>query len=129
MGGPVALGGEQPGVEQDEPDKPDRPAPPACAGRPTLSISSPNGVRGDTWVEFEVSLSCKPSSSKSVLLSVVRDSLRSHSDDLIFSSLSSSESSTTVRVAVRSSNELGLALHWSSGLANDKAQGDVQFSD
>ncbi|MDE2744950.1 MAG: DDE-type integrase/transposase/recombinase [Chloroflexota bacterium] len=96
-----------------------------CSGLPTLSISSPNGVRGDTWVEFEVSLSCKPSSSKSVLLSVVR----SHSDDLIFSSLSSSEPSTTVRVAVRSSNELGLALHWSSGLANDKAQGDVQFSD
>jgi len=58
VGGPVALGGEQPGVEQDEPDKPDRPAPPACAGRPTLSISSPEASRSDATVDFEVSLSC-----------------------------------------------------------------------
>ncbi len=124
MGGPVALSGEQPGVEQDEPDKPDRPAPPACAGRPTLSISSPEASRSDATVDFEVSLSCIPSNRPTILLNPVRDGNLGQN---MFVSLSAQQTTTTVTIGTE--NRLGLALAWNIGLANDQAQGNVNFTD
>ena len=119
--------------DDDDPPVVVQPVTPAltdCSGLPTLSISSPAAIRGsDTWVEFEVGLSCRPSRSATLLLLVMREGEISGTDAIVSTSLSSSDPSTTVRVQIRDSNELGLALGWSRGLANYQAQGDVVFSD
>jgi len=47
----------------------------------------------------------------------------------IFVNLSADQTSTTVTVAIGTEQQLGLALAWSTGLANYQAQGDVAYTD
>ncbi len=110
-------------VEQDEPDEP---ALTACEGRPELLISSPTASRGDASVDFEVSLSCIPSSSPMIVLAPVRDGDRGENQ---WVDLTSEQTSITVTVTIGGEDALGLALVWNRGLANSQAQGDVVFSD
>ncbi|MDE0134078.1 MAG: hypothetical protein OXM54_04490 [Acidimicrobiaceae bacterium] len=122
---------DPPPVEQDQPD-PDQPDGAdqvplaACAGRPTLLISSPEASRSDASVDFEVSLSCIPASSPIILLSPVRDGRIGQN---LFINLSADQTSTTVTVTIGNEHQLGLAVVWSSGLANRYAQGDVTYTD
>ncbi|MDE0117729.1 MAG: hypothetical protein OXT07_14085, partial [bacterium] len=109
-------------VEQDEPDEP---VLTACAARPTLSISSPTASRSDATVDFEVSLSCIPSRRPTILLTPVRDGNLGQN---MFVFLSAQQTTTTVTVAIGTENHLGLALAWNIGLANDQAQGNVDFA-
>ncbi len=110
-------------VEQDEPDGS---ALTACDGRPTLLISSPTASRGDASVDFEVSLSCLPGSSPTIILTPLRDG---KIDGNVFVDLTSDQPSATVTVAIGGEDRLGLVLVWSSGLADKQAQGDVVFTD
>ncbi|MDE0161849.1 MAG: hypothetical protein OXL98_08925 [Acidimicrobiaceae bacterium] len=114
-------------VEQDDPDDPDEPVLAACgAALPTLSISNPTASRSDQSVDFEVSLSCIPANSPTILLTPVRDgSIASN----MFVALSAQQTSATVTVTVGTEDRLGLALAWNQGLANDKAQGNVVYTD
>jgi len=98
----------------------------ACEGRPELLISSPEASRGDQTVDFEVSLSCIPSSSPTILLSPVRDG---HIGQNRFVNLTADQATATVTVTIGGEDQLALALVWSSGLANRYAQGTVTFSD
>ncbi|MDE0136275.1 MAG: hypothetical protein OXM54_15715, partial [Acidimicrobiaceae bacterium] len=128
----VADNDDPPAVDPDQPDQPDEPDVPdqvplaACAGRPTLLISSPTASRSDASVDFEVSLSCIPASSPIVLLSPVRDGRIGQN---LFINLSADQTSTTVTVTIGNEHQLGLAVVWSSGLANRYAQGDVAYTD
>ncbi|MDE0496853.1 MAG: fibronectin type III domain-containing protein [Acidimicrobiaceae bacterium] len=120
---------DDPPVEQDQPDQPDQPDQvplAACAARPTLLISSPEASRSDASVDFEVSLSCIPASSPIILLSPVRDGRIGQN---LFINLSADQTSTTVTVTIGNEHQLGLAVVWSSGLANRYAQGDVTYTD
>ncbi|MDE0498512.1 MAG: hypothetical protein OXH86_14285, partial [Acidimicrobiaceae bacterium] len=120
---------DDPPVEQDQPDQPDQPDQvplAACAARPTLLISSPEASRSDASVDFEVSLSCIPASSPIILLSPVRDGRIGQN---LFINLSADQTSTTVTVTIGNEHQLGLAVVWSSGLANRYAQGDVAYTD
>ncbi|MDE0162013.1 MAG: hypothetical protein OXL98_09790, partial [Acidimicrobiaceae bacterium] len=98
----------------------------ACEGRPELLISSPEASRSDGTVDFEVSLSCIPSSSPTILLSPVRDG---HIGQNRFVNLTADQATATVTVTIGGEDQLALALVWSSGLANRYAQGTVTFSD
>ncbi|MDE0496232.1 MAG: hypothetical protein OXH86_02665, partial [Acidimicrobiaceae bacterium] len=120
---------DEPPVEQDQPDQTDGAdqAPlVACAARPTLLISSPTASRSDATVDFEVSLSCIPSRKPTILLSPLRDGRIGQN---IFVNLSADQTSTTVTVGIGAEHQLGLAVVWSSGLANRYAQGDVAYTD
>ncbi|MDE0496851.1 MAG: hypothetical protein OXH86_05825 [Acidimicrobiaceae bacterium] len=117
---------DPPPVEQDQPDQPDQVPLVACAARPTLLISSPEASRSDASVDFEVSLSCIPASSPIILLSPVRDGRIGQN---LFINLSADQTSTTVTVTIGNEHQLGLAVVWSSGLANRYAQGDVTYTD
>jgi len=110
-------------VERDQPD--DTPLD-ACSGRPALLISDPAASRSDASVDFEVSLSCIPSSNPTIMLTPVRDGWI---DGHVFVALTSREPSATVTVTIGSEDQLGLALAWQRGLANSQAQGDVVYSD
>ena len=122
---------DPPPVEQDQPDPDqtdgaDQVPLVACAARPTLLISSPEASRSDATVDFEVSLSCIPASSPIILLSPVRDGRIGQN---LFINLSADQTSTTVTVTIGNEHQLGLAVVWSSGLANRYAQGDVTYTD
>ena len=121
----VAVADDDPPLV-DEQDEPDEPVLTACEGRPELLISNPTANRGDASVDFEVSLSCNPSSSPLILLSPVRDGDIGQN---LFVDLTSEQTSITVTVTIGGERELGLALVWGSGLANREAQGDVVFTD
>ncbi len=110
----------------DDQDGQDEPVLTACADRPTLLISSPTASRGDQSVDFEVSLSCIPSGSLMVLLTPVRDGKIGEN---LFIFLSGEETTATVTVTIGNEDQLGLALTWSTGLANREAQGNVVFTD
>ena len=114
---------DPPPVEQDQPDQVPLVA---CAARPALLISSPEASRSDASVDFEVSLSCIPASSPIILLSPVRDGRIGQN---LFINLSADQTSTTVTVTIGNEHQLGLAVVWSSGLANRYAQGDVTYTD
>jgi len=97
--------------------------------RPTVLINNPTASRSDTTVEFEVSLDCKPSGSVTLLLSVLRNGEIS-SDPVTYAALDGEETSITVTVEIRDSQELGLTLAWSSGVANrTETTGNVEFTD
>ncbi|MDE0351204.1 MAG: hypothetical protein OXM57_00720, partial [bacterium] len=104
----------------------DEPVLTACADRPTLLISSPTASRGDQSVDFEVSLSCIPGGSLMVLLTPVRDGKIGEN---LFIFLSGDQTMATVTLSVGNEDQLGLALTWSTGLANREAQGNVVFTD
>ena len=110
----------------DNDDAPGKTVLAACQGDPELLINSPAASRSDASVDFTVSLSCIPSSNPTILLTPVRDG---NIGNNIFISLTAEEPSTTVTVTIGSENELGLALAWNRGLANDQAQGNVVFTD
>jgi len=61
-----------------------------------------------------------------ILLTPVRDGEIGQN---IFVSLSAEETTATVTVTIGNEEQLGLALVWSSGLANRAAQGDVTYTD
>ncbi len=116
-------------ADNDDPpvvDQQDQPALTACESRPELLISSPTASRSDATVDFEVSLSCIPSSSPTILLSPVRDG-RIGQNLLI--NLSAEQTTTTVTVTLGNEHQLGLAVVWSSGLANRYTQADVTYTD
>ncbi len=97
--------------------------------RPTVLINNPTASRSDATVEFEVSLDCKPSGSVTLLLSVLRNGDIS-SDPVTYAALDGEETSITVTVEIRDSQELGLTLAWSSGVANrTETTGNVEFTD
>ena len=97
--------------------------------RPTVLINNPTASRSDATVEFEVSLDCKPSGSVTLLLSVLRNGEIS-SDPVTYAALDGEETSITVTVEIRDSQELGLTLAWSSGVANrTETTGNVEFTD
>ncbi len=114
---------DDPPVDQDQPD---RQEPVACTGDPTLTVNSPEASRNDQTVDFEVSLDCIPSGRAMILLTPVRDGEIGQN---IFVSLSAEETTATVTVTIGNEEQLGLALVWSSGLANRAAQGDVTYTD
>ncbi len=120
----VADNDDPPVVDQQ--DQQDQPALTACESRPELLISSPTASRSDATVDFEVSLSCIPSSSPTILLSPVRDG-RIGQNLLI--NLSAEQTTTTVTVTLGNEHQLGLAVVWSSGLANRYTQADVTYTD
>ncbi|MDE2893690.1 MAG: hypothetical protein OXN86_14450, partial [Chloroflexota bacterium] len=98
----------------------------ACPGKPELLISSPTASRSDASVDFEVMLSCIPSSNPTILLLPVRDGIVGQN---LFVSLTKDEPSTTVTVTIGGETELGLTIGWQQGLANIDVQSDVVFSD
>jgi len=120
----VADNDDPPVVDQQ--DQQDQPVLTACESRPELLISSPTASRSDASVDFEVSLSCIPSSSPTILLSPVRDG-RIGQNLLI--NLSAEQTTTTVTVTLGNEHQLGLAVVWSSGLANRYTQADVTYTD
>ncbi|MDE0115996.1 MAG: hypothetical protein OXT07_05200 [bacterium] len=107
-------------------DIPARTLPTACTGRPTLHISSPTASRGDTTVDFDVTLSCIPASRPTILLSPLRDGNLGRN---IFVNLSADQTTTTVTLTTGTEQQLGLALAWNIGLANTQAQGNVNYTD
>jgi len=61
-----------------------------------------------------------------ILLTPVRDG---GIGENMFVNLSAEQTSTTVTVTIGSEDQLGLALAWSTGLANREEQGDITFTD
>ena len=108
-------------------DEPDEAVLAACAGRPTLLISSPEASRSDHSVDFEVSLDCIPSRSVSILLAPLRDGRLGQNT---FISLSADHTTATVTVAVGTEDQLGLTLVWGPGVANrSETTGNVTYTD
>ncbi|MDE0214955.1 MAG: hypothetical protein OXN79_00060, partial [bacterium] len=94
--------------------------------KPTLSISSPTASRADTTVDFHISLDCKPARNPTVLLAPVRDGELGNN---IYAALTKDQPTATVTITTGTENQLALALVWSTGLANKKAQGNVAYTD
>ena len=115
-----------PVIQQQDQDDQDGAALTACARRPTLLISSPEAGRSDATVDFEISLSCIPSGTLTILLTPVRDGRIGENRRVTFTSQTTT---VTVTVTIGSEDQLGLALAWGPSLANRQAQGNVNFTD
>lgn len=108
---------------QDELD--DAALAPCGAAKPTLSINNPEASRHDTTVDFQISLSCIPNTRPVILLTPVRDG---DIGENIFVPLTRQQTTATVTIAIGTENQLALALVWNTGLANNRAQGNVTYT-
>ncbi|MDE0374492.1 MAG: fibronectin type III domain-containing protein [bacterium] len=116
-------------VQDQDQDQPDQDVVLADCGttKPTLSISSPEASRGDTTVDFEVTLDCKPGRTVMVLLIPVRDGEIGNNILVVFTN---QQPTATITLAIGAEQQLGLAIGWASpGLANRAAQGTVTYID
>jgi len=98
----------------------------ACQNNPELLISSPTASRSDTSVDFTVMLSCIPDRNPIIIMTPFRDGVVGAT---LFISLSKTQLTTTITLNIGTETELGLALAWSSGIANRHTQQNVTFTD
>ncbi|WP_419838735.1 S8 family serine peptidase [Candidatus Poriferisodalis sp.] len=92
--------------------------PPACAGRPTVSVSDAAAARGDD-LEFVISLSCRYSGSITAHYYVWYGDFGSPTESVTFVS---GDMSATVRVPTVDVGEVFLSVVWAPGAANALAQ-------
>ncbi len=96
----------------------DNDLPPACAGRPTVSVADAAAVRGED-LEFVISLSCRYSGSITAHYYVVYGDDWSPTKSVTFAS---GDTSATVSVPTADAAEVLLSVVWAPGAANALGQ-------